>query len=467
MKNNKFYFVVAVFLAGLIMQGFECGSPDFTGAKVQEQNKDYPGAIRLYRAELKKNPSNQEAWYRMAILYGTQMNDIAEMNAAFQEAEKISPKYSNEIKAYRTQYWVQSINNGVNYIKQVSSDSSRLDSSKYYCDKAIEQYKIAADIIPDTSLTYNYLWKAYKAKGDIDGVILYMKEEWKRSHELELYKSVGQLYVQKGKWKKDDFNSTNSENLKKQKNLSEIEKGSFKTDVSRMLGAPDNIKKDKKNTGREDWVYNQYGLLLTVEGEKVVNKKITKKMDLKIDSTKYYEAVGNFNEAVDVFEEIKKENSKDNENLNLLLQAYYEANRILEATNTFKLAVNNDPGNKMNHYILGLLERMVDDYDGAIKEFNEAIKIDPYFDDAIYDIGATYYNWGVKMKKEAVEKGDESKEYKKKFEQALPWMEKVAQIKKNDAKVWDTIGTIYALLGQSKKAEKALDEADKIRRAAK
>jgi tetratricopeptide (TPR) repeat protein len=467
MKNNKFYFVFAVILAGFIMQGFQCGSPDFTGAKVQEQNKNYPEAIRLYNAELKKNPSNQEAWYRLAIIYGTQMNDIAGMNAAFQEAEKISPKYTNEIKAYRTQYWVQSINGGVAYFKRVSTDSSRMDSSRYYCEKAIEQYKIAAGIIPDTSLTYNYLWRAYKARGDMDSMLVNMKEEWKWSHDQELYKVIGQYYVLQGLGKKEEFKSINSENLKKQKNLSEVEKGSFKSDVSRMLGAPDNIKKDKKNVGKEDWVYNQYGLVLTIEGEKIVGKKITKKIDLKIDSTKYYEAIEKFNKAVDIFEEIKTENPKDNENLNSLLQAYYEANRIFEATNAFKLAVNNDPGNKINHYILGILYKTVDNYEGAIAEFEEALKIDPNYGDVIYELGTTYVNWGVKLRDAAKEKKDESTEYKKKFQEALPWMEKAVQIEKDNVKLWDALGRLYAVLGQSKKAEKALDEADKIRRAAK
>ncbi len=53
----------------------------------------------------------------------------------------------------------------------------------------------------------------------------------------------------------------------------------------------------------------------------------------------------------------------------------------------------------MNHYILGLLYRTVNNNDAAIGEFNEAITIDPDFSDAFYDIGATYYNWGVKIKK--------------------------------------------------------------------
>jgi tetratricopeptide (TPR) repeat protein len=188
---------------------------------------------------------------------------------------------------------------------------------------------------------------------------------------------------------------------------------------------------------------------------------------LKIDSTKYFEAVVEFNKDVDVFEAIKKADPKDNENLNLLLQAYYEADRAVEATKAFKLAVENDPSNKMNHYILGLLYRSVNDFDGAISEFNETLRIDSSFTDAYYDIGATYYNWGVRMKKSSQEKGEENEEYKAKFQAALPWMEKMTKIKKDDAKIWETLGTIYALLGQADNATKALDEADKIRKSGK
>ena len=181
------------------------------------------------------------------------------------------------------------------------------------------------------------------------------------------------------------------------------------------FGAPDSKKKDPKNAKKEDWVYNKYGITLTMEGAKVVGKKIGKSYDIKIDSTKYNEAIIDFNKAVDVFEAVKVKYPKDNQNLNLLLQAYYEANRSVEATKAFKLAVENEPGNKMNHYILGLLYRSVNDYNEAIAEFNEAIRIDPNFSDAFYDIGATYYNWGVKMKKTSQENGDESEEYKTKF----------------------------------------------------
>jgi len=460
MKSNLFYVFFALLLAGFLMQGFQCGSPEFTGAKVQEQNKNYTEAAKLFEKEVQKNPTNADAWFRLGRIRGMQLNDFDGMNQAFRESEKLSHEFSGDIRALRGYYWVQFINSGVSNKNRATSDSLQ------YYDKAIEDYKTANKIRPDTSITYLYIAAAYKAKGDIANEILNLTKVWEMDHDKEVYKSVGRLFVQQGLEKKEQFKTMNADKLKLQKNLKEIDKGSYRSDVMQAFGDPDSKKSDKK-TKKEDWIYNKYTMTFTLDGERVVNRKIEKPYDLKIDSTKYFEAIVEFNKAVDVFETIKAADPKDNENLNLLLQAYYEANRSVEATKTFKLAVDNEPGNKMNHYILGLLYRSVDDYDGAIAEFNAAIKIDPNFTDAFYDIGATYYNWGVKMKKAAQEKGDESEEYKTKFKAALPWMEKVTTVKKDDAKIWDTLGTIYALLGQAENATKALDEADKIRKTGK
>jgi len=461
MKRNYFNVFFLMLLVGFLTQGFQCGTPEFTGAKVQEQNKNYSEAAKLYEKEVQKNPANAEAWFRLGRLRGVQLNDMDGMIQAFQESEKNSNAFSNDIHALRLYYWVQFINSGVNNKNRATSDSLQ------YYDKAIADYGTAVKMRPDTSITYLYIAAAYKAKGDIDNELVNLTKVWEMEHDNDVYKSVGRVYVQQGLELKEQFKTANADKLRLQKNLIDVEKGSYKTDVTQAFGTPDSQKKDKKNPKKEDWTYTRYGLTFTLDGERVVNKKIDKPIDLKIDSAKYREAIAKFNKAVDVFETIKTANPKDNENLNLLLQAYYEANRSVEATKAFKLAVDNEPGNKMNHYILGLLYRSVDDYNGAIAEFNEAIRIDPNFSDAFYDIGATYYNWGVKMKKASQEKGDESEAYKGKFQEALPWMEKVTTIKKDDPRIWETLGTIYALLGQTEKATKALDEADKIRKAVK
>jgi len=461
MKYNLYHVLFALLLAAFLTLGFQCGSPDFTGAKVQEQNNNFPEAAKLYEKEVQKNPANYEAWFRLGRVRGMQLNDFAGMNQAFHESEKISKEFSNDIRALRSHFWVQFINSGVVYKNRASKDSMQ------FYDKAIEDYQTAATIWPDTSITYLYLAGAYEAKGDIPNTVINLTKIWDMDHDKEMYKSVGRLYVQAGLSKKEQFKTANAEKLKIQQSMKEIDKGSFKSDVMQAFGTPDSQKKDKKNSKKEDWIYNKYKMTLTLDADRVVNKKIEKPYDLKIDSTKYFEAIGEFNKAVDVFETIKKSDPKDNENLNLLLQAYYEANRTVEATKAFKLAVDNEPGSKTNHYILGFLYRSVNDYDGAIAEFKEALRIDSSFSDAVYDIGATYYNWGVKMKKASQEKGDESDAYKEKFKAALPWMIKVTEIRKDESRIWETLGTIYALLGQTDKATKALDEADKLRKAGK
>jgi tetratricopeptide (TPR) repeat protein len=472
MKSNLFHLFFALLLVGFMIQGFQCGSPDFTGAKVQEQNKNYAEAARLYEKEVQKNPANQDAWYYLGRLRGTQLNDLVGMNQAFNEANKISDKYAAEIHTYRVLSWGQRMNNGVSFAKHASGDSTQ------YYDKAIEEYNMAAVVMPDTALTYHYIALTFLSKVKIDTVpahqdanidfaLAAQKKAWNLSYDAEQYKQIGGVLVERGLEKKEKFRIDNADQLKLQKNLKEIDKGSYETDVIKAFTDPDSKKKDPKNTKKEEWTYNKYEMTLTIENGKVVGKNVGKPYDFKIDSTQYNEALIEFNKAVDVFEAVKTKYPKDNQNLNMLLQAYYEANRSIEATKAFKLAVDNEPGNKMNHYILGLLYRSVEDYIGAIAEFNTAIKIDSNFTDAYYDIGATYYNWGVKMKKAAQENGDESEEYKTKFQEALPWIEKVANIRKDDAKTWETIGTIYAILGQADKATKALDEADKIRKAGK
>ena len=114
MKRNIFSLFFALLLAGFITQGFQCGSPDFTGAKVQEQNKNYREAAKLYEKEVQKNPANFEAWYRLGRLRGMELNDFAGMTQAFRESEKLSPAFSSDIHALRGHFWVQFINSGVN-----------------------------------------------------------------------------------------------------------------------------------------------------------------------------------------------------------------------------------------------------------------------------------------------------------------------------------------------------------------
>ena len=156
------------------------------------------------------------------------------------------------------------------------------------------------------------------------------------------------------------------------------------------------------------------------------------------------------------------------ETLQRLLKGYVESNRIEPAVKEFEKVVATDTTNiKTNRFILGVLYRTIGKFDEAIDQFKEANRLDPNDCGVLFDIAATYYNWGVDLIKISDEKNEQSDAYKAKFQAALPYMEKVSDCKKDDENVWETMGTIYARLGQQDKAMKAFDQADKIRKQKK
>lgn len=457
MKRNSLLGLTLVLVASLAFQGFQCGSPEFTGAKVYINQKNYKEAMRLLDIETQKNPSNEEAWFLLGQLR-SEDGDYAGMNVAFNEAWKLAPKHHREIVAIRYNKWAMHVNPGINALQRASSDSLQL------YDQAIEQFNKAIAAWPDTMLTYRYLGYSYRGKGDIENALVAFRSAWQRGKDTESHKQAGRIYLQRGKSLKDQFQTENTDKIRALENLKRVAKGTLKADVMSMLGAPDNVKRTR-GSRKEEWTYTRFGnLVVNVDGDRVASTKQNSVYDPEVDSTKHRAAMTEFTSAVGYFEDVKAADPRDNENLNLLLQSYVEADRIREAIAGFRQAIDNDPNNKLNHYILGVLHRTVGDFTDAVNEFQAALKIDPAYSDALFDMGATYYNWGVDMIKDAQEKGTESDAYKEKFNSALPYLEQVTEIKKEDANVWETLANIYARLGQADKAMKALDTADKIRK---
>lgn len=464
--NIKSVVLLVILIAVLITtQGFQCGSPEFSGAKLRISQKDFKGAIALLETEVQKNPGNEEAWYLLGGLKADQ-SDYAGMNVAFAAALKINDKHAKEIRNFRYNKWGHHINLGVGYLERATSDSAQ------FFDLSITEFKRAIEIWADTSLTYRYLGIAYNNKGDLDNAQAAFQTAWDKGKDLDALKRVGRISFAKGNDLEAKFENDNREKILIIKNMNEINKGSHKNDVMRAFGAPDNVRKaplppkgsKKPADKKEEWTYNNFNMVLEIDGEKVVNKKFTGSYKSTIDSTYSKQALIQYDNAARTFEIAKETDPKDNENLNFLLQAYVKSGKIKEAIKTFRLAVKNDPGNKNNHYILGILLRTDGDFQGGIEEFKTAYGIDPNFSDALFDLGATLYNWGVDMLKASDAKGEENTEYKKKFEEALPYMEKVADVKKDDPMIWETLGQIYARLGKGDLAVKAFDKADKIRK---
>ncbi len=460
MKSYGIKLLVIIAVSVLLFQGFQCGSPEFTGAKLAMQQKNYKEAARLLDIEVEKNPKNEEAWFLLGNLRAD-MGDFEAMNAAFSEALKVSNKYTQDIRNVRYSHWGTHLNSGASYLERASSDSSHL------FDRAIVEFDKATKAFPETSLTYKYMGYAYNNKGNYTEAIEFYKKAWEVGKDAEALKRAGNLHTIQGSELKVKFEQENAENLRSSRSLAEIKKSTRKNDVMKHLGAPDNIKKGPRGTKKEDWMYNRYNLVLVIDNERVTDMNFSTPYRPRIDSTNLKLAMIQFSAAIEALEKARSADPKDNEILRSLLRAYVEADRIDEASNTFKQAIVNDPNDKLNRYILGVLLRTKGDHDGAVEQFKEALRIDPAYSDALFDLGATYYNWGVELIRLSEDKGEQNDSFKEKFQKALPYMEQVLEARKDDVTIWETVGTIYARLGMQDKAVKAFDEADRIRKGTK
>ena len=449
--------LLIVGLAGLVLiSGFQCASSEFTGGKLKLSQKDYKEAKRLFEAEVKNNPGNEEAWYWIGYI-DSEQGDYVHMNEAFNTALGISDKHRQDIMAIRNNQWAGHLNAGVKYLNAASPDSAS------YYDRALIEFTKASEAWPDTSLSYLYIGYAYNNKFDLENAAKAYRKAWEMGKDPEALKRVAGIYINQGEKFKSKFEQDNSEKLRAVRGIAGIRKNQPKNDVMSSLGAPDNIKRGPKGTRKEDWDYKRYNLTIALDNDKVVSKKFSSPYNPGIDSSSYEMAMRQYNEAIQLLREGKTALAEDTDILNILLQAYVQSNRIEEAVTEYEAVTKKNPNNKVNHYILGVLYRSASKYDAAIAEFQKAYEIDPTYSDAVFDLGATYYNWGVEILKTSDEKGEATEAHKEKFKMALPYLEKVSEEKKDDPQVWETLGTIYAQLGMQDKAIKAFDVADKIR----
>jgi len=174
-------------------------------------------------------------------------------------------------------------------------------------------------------------------------------------------------------------------------------------------------------------------------------------------------AMNYYNEAINVLEEGRKIYPNEPKILLALSNSYIAANKLDVAKDVFKAGVEAEPGNKYYRYNYGVLLLGAEEYAEAEKQFVKAIEIDPNYENALYNLGVTYVKWGTHLNELADQKGETSEEYKVKYQMALPHLEKVTQMKSDDAVLWELLGKVYTVLGMQDDAINAFNKADELR----
>jgi tetratricopeptide (TPR) repeat protein len=155
--------------------------------------------------------------------------------------------------------------------------------------------------------------------------------------------------------------------------------------------------------------------------------------------------------ALGVLQDGLKEYSDNGALLVDIINTYLNANKVNDAMKYLDIAISQDPKNASYYFARGTLYDKLQKSEEAAESYLKAIEFKEDYFDAYYNIGALYYNKGVKQVDVAntipSNQPDKYEEEKNKadveFKKAIPYMEKAHQINPTDKYTLESLKTLY------------------------
>lgn len=148
---------------------------------------------------------------------------------------------------------------------------------------------------------------------------------------------------------------------------------------------------------------------------------------------------GQLDKAQEICTEIRKQDSQNLINLNLLGIILFQKKEFKESVKIIEESIKINSNQAETYNNLGIAYNEIKNFDRAINAFKNAIKINPQFIDSINNLGVSY---------KEIKKNDE----------AIECWDKVIEIDRNNAKAYNNIGSI---LFETDKYEKSIDYFNK------
>ncbi len=131
-----------------------------------------------------------------------------------------------------------------------------------------------------------------------------------------------------------------------------------------------------------------------------------------------------------------------------------------EAIANLNAAIAKDPNNHNLHFALGSTYDKLNDFENAEKSYKKSLELKTDYFDALYNLGALYYNKAVKINEAANSIKDNAKYQKESaradeyFKVALPYLEKAYEVNPKDRNTMLSLKQLYARLEQTDKYNK-------------
>ncbi len=144
------------------------------------------------------------------------------------------------------------------------------------------------------------------------------------------------------------------------------------------------------------------------------------------------------------------------------LQKFFENKEYEKALVNLDQAIAKDPDNVVMHYNKGvILQNEMEDYERALQAYEDALKVDSTYSDALYMSSIIYIDRanaiGEEMNELPLNATKKYEELKKKqtsvFEKALPYLEKAHRYNPDDTQVTTALAQVYRALKMYEKAK--------------
>ncbi len=207
---KKIYLSVLVLsFLGLTLTAYQCASTEITSARLYIQQKNIDKAEEVLKKETEKNPQSEEGWFLTGFVRH-EKRDYTGMMDAFERTKKLGNKFDAEISNMVKASWAENFNSAVLNLN-TANKMQDLDSAKILRQQAINDFKMAIKLQPDSADTYRSLTFAYLSAGDMEGALEPCQMWIKKTKSLEGYQFTGEILYNKAENSFNKYLSTKNE----------------------------------------------------------------------------------------------------------------------------------------------------------------------------------------------------------------------------------------------------------------
>lgn len=427
-----------------------------TTAKLAIRNKEWAKAETNLEKEIQNNPSNVEAYIMLAEVK-MQNGDLMGAALTINRADPHHKDLQLKIKAeqFKGTLWRLAYNFGVDLFNKYFSTKKTS-----FLDSSIKTFRAGTTVRPQVPDFYPLIAQAYETKGDIDEAVKY----------YELYGQVVQ--------KELDFAKETGVYIKipRANALQKLGKPEYSRGLRYSPGS-DSIIIDKFMVGnKEVFIFsNDKEKVFEVFGWRVEPPKEwlsdEKEQPTEMNSVPFAALAQIYFNKKDYDKSIQNVQKililePENSDVNSFLVSVYDAQgKRDEAAKFIESLVAKDPNNKMYRAQYGDILLQLGEYDKAIAQYEQALKVDPNFDFALRNCAAAYKNKVALIQKKQIDAGkNEPQEYIGDLEKSIEYFEKSRKTPRfmNDYEVLGELAQLYFVNNKIDKVKEMAAELEAL-----